>query len=278
MGESVHDNTAGQIRMSAQFLENRKITGMTEKYASKIDLNVSQRCVMCQMAVYGNMAKHQTSKLHLKLKNFIHPICELCDVKFQKRIDWDEHKLSAGHLIALEKEGHVVLPHDYYLDYQGYFLDVDEKSLKNKKNDASTPDADTEDPLEVGKTVEAAQLTLAKVLTYQVPEYNELEIVGSSYLQPVRGSFCKACRKLVPEKDYETHCKSKEHYDKFVDIVNGKKHKALQMESKISKEKEQENTAMKRKNDDNEDDDDEEDDTGNWKRQKKTEYPVAYDF
>ena len=150
--------------------------------------------------------------------------------------------------------------------------------MKNKKNDAPTPDADTEDPLEVEKTVEAGQLTLAKVLTYQMPEYNELEIVGSSFLQPVRGSFCKGCRKLVPEKDYETHCKSKEHYDKFVDIVNGKKHKALQMEGKISKEKEQENTAMKRKNDDNEDDDDEEDDTGNWKRQKKTEYPVAYDF
>ena len=51
----------------------------------------------------------------------------------------------------------------------------------------------------------------------------------------------------MQEKDYETHCKSKEHYDKFVDIVNGKKHKALQMESKISKEKEQENTATKRK-------------------------------
>ena len=51
----------------------------------------------------------------------------------------------------------------------------------------------------------------------------------------------------MPQKDYETHCKSKEHYDKFVDIVNGKKHKALQMESKISKEKEQENTATKRK-------------------------------
>ena len=80
------------------------------------------------------------------------------------------------------------------------------------------------------------------------------------------------------QKDCETHCKSKEHYDKFVDIVNGKKHKALQMESKIAKEKEQENTAMKRKNNDNEDDDEEEDDTGNWKRQKKTEYPIAYDF
>ena len=57
-------------------------------------------------------------------------------------------------------------------------LGEDENSLKNKKNDVAAPDADTEDPLEVEKTVEAAQLTLAKVLKYQMPEYNELEIVG----------------------------------------------------------------------------------------------------
>ena len=57
-------------------------------------------------------------------------------------------------------------------------LGEDKKSLKDKKNDVPAPDADTEDPLEVEKTVEAAQLTLAKVLTYQMPEYNELEIVG----------------------------------------------------------------------------------------------------
>ena len=61
------------------------------------------------------------------------------------------------------------------------------------------------------------------------------------------GSFCKGCRKLVLQKDYESHCKSKEHYDKFVDIVNGKKHKAFEMESKISKDKEKEIDATKRK-------------------------------
>ena len=53
---------------------------------------------------------------------------------------------------------------------------------------------------------------------------------------------------MVPQKDYETHCKSKDHYEKFVEVVNGKKDKALQMKNiKISKEKEQENTAIKRK-------------------------------
>ena len=71
---------------------------------------------------------------------------------------------------------------DYYKSLAFRILDVDEKSVENKKNDAPAPVADTEDPLEVEKTVEAAQLTLAKVLTYQIPEYNELEIVGKCIL------------------------------------------------------------------------------------------------
>ena len=75
-------------------------------------------------------------------------------------------------------------------------LDEDEKSLKNKKNDAPAPDADTEDPLEVEKTVEAAQLTLAKVLTYQMPEYNELEIVGKCRWKVLY--FDKGIFKILP--------------------------------------------------------------------------------
>ena len=74
----------------------------------------AQRCDLCHVEVSGKkgkMNKHRKqNQIHQKLKNFVHPICELCDRQFQKRINWDEHKLSAGHLIALEKEGHVVLP------------------------------------------------------------------------------------------------------------------------------------------------------------------------
>ena len=67
---------------------------------------------------------------------------------------------------------------DYYLSLADKILGEDKKSLKDKKNDVPAPDADTEDPLEVEKTVEASQLTLAKVLTYQMPEYNELAYAG----------------------------------------------------------------------------------------------------
>ena len=63
-----------------------------------------------------------------------------------------------------------MIPTDYYINLADKILDEGEKPLKNIY--------DTEDPLKVEKTVEAAQLTLAKVLTYQMPEYNELEIVG----------------------------------------------------------------------------------------------------
>ena len=69
-----------------------------------------------------------------------------------------------------------MIPTDYYISLADKILG--EESLKNKKKDVAAPKYDTEDPLKVEKTVEAAQLTLAKVLTYQMPEYNELEIVG----------------------------------------------------------------------------------------------------
>ena len=69
-----------------------------------------------------------------------------------------------------------MIPTDYYISLADKILG--EESLKNKKKDVAAPKYDTEDPLKVEKTVEAAQLTLANVLTYQMPEYNELEIVG----------------------------------------------------------------------------------------------------
>ena len=70
----------------------------------------------------------------------------------------------------------------------------------------------------------------------------------------------------------EEHCRSKEHYDKFVDVVNGKKVKAFEIQAKKEAAKQQDdNAGDKRKVDEDEDD---EDDSGNWKRQKKSELPI----
>ena len=70
----------------------------------------------------------------------------------------------------------------------------------------------------------------------------------------------------------EEHCRSKEHYDKFVDVVNGKKVKAFEIQAKNEAAKQQDdNAGDKRKVDE---DGDDEDDSGNWKRQKKSELPI----
>lgn len=97
-------------------------------------------------------------------------------------------------------------------------------------------------------------------------------------MRPVAGYFCTACKKLIsPRQDYEVHCKTKEHYDKFVDVVNGKKTKAFKMAQAKKADKEMEATTKRKPSDDDEEED-EEDDSGNWKRNRKNEYPVAYDF
>ena len=67
-------------------------------------------------------------------------------------------------------------------------------------------------------------------------------------------------------------------------VVNGKKHKAfekIQANKATAKADHGETALLKRpksNSNNDEDEDDDEDDSGNWKRQRKNEYPVAYVF
>lgn len=95
---------------------------------------------------------------------------------------------------------------------------------------------------------------------------------GISFVRPVEGSFCRACKKFINTSP-ESHCKTREHYDKFVDIVLGKKTRAFEIEVENTtkrKATEETNSAPNAKIDE-EDDDDVEDDSGNWKRQRKAQ-------
>ena len=75
----------------------------------------------------------------------------------------------------------------------------------------------------------------------------------------------------------EEHCRSKEHYDKFVDVVNGKKVKAFEIQAKndVEAAKQQDDNAGDKRKVDEEGDD--EDDSGNWKRLKKNKFPICDD-
>ena len=92
---------------------------------------------------------------------------------------------------------------------------------------------------------------------------------GISYVKPQIVSLCKACKIRVTD-DIETHCKEKAHYDNFVNIVNGKKSKAIEREQEKAKKGQDESTEGSNKRKLNPDEDsDSDDDDGNWKRKRR---------
>ena len=97
---------------------------------------------------------------------------------FKHRIDWDIHKLSATHLVALDKEAEKNVEEKEY--YEGNFADKVLDLVKNK-DDTSAEVTKDDDPLKEEKTTEAAQLTLAKVLLYHIPDFEDSEILGESF-------------------------------------------------------------------------------------------------
>lgn len=147
--------------------EFRKVCGKQVK--------VSQRCEMCQLSVYGHLQKHRTSKLHLKLKTFIHPICATCDQEFQNRVEWDEHIVSAKHLALTQKTGDKVWP-EYYdpLDV------VNMLKLTEVKNPEVTQEVKT-DVHESERVREASALALSRVAQYEIAHFDDSKIVGKFY-------------------------------------------------------------------------------------------------
>ena len=143
--------------------EFRKVCGKQVK--------VSQRCEMCKLSVYGHLQKHRTSTLHLKLKTFIHPICEICDMKFQNRSEWDEHIISAKHLVLVQENGARITP-EYYdpLDVVK-FLKLSSE-VKEVKNEVKT------DVHESERVREASALALSRVASFEITDYDENKIVG----------------------------------------------------------------------------------------------------
>ena len=100
-----------------------------------------------------------------------------------------------------------------------------------------------------------------------------LIFTGISFVKPQTVSLCKACKTRVTD-DIETHCKEKAHYDNFVNIVNGKKTKAIEKEQEKAKKAGQDDAGTeglgsnKRKLNPDEDSDSDDDD-GNWKRKRR---------
>ena len=59
---------------------------------------------------------------------------------------------------------------------------------------------------------------------YVIPDYDPNVSFGKNYVIPVSGYFCKLCHKFYSTETAakSTHCRSKQHYDKFHDVMMNK--------------------------------------------------------
>ena len=179
----VHEKNADLIRSYYSLLEYRKVTGKAVK--------VSVRCELCKLSVYGNIQKHRTSANHLKLKKFIHPVCGYCQVEFTKRTEYDEHRFSAKHLVAIEKAGKATSDPEYYnLMDVGKILGLDEA-----KDDHLGFKVRMSDAYEAERLQEAALLTLDKVGKFETPTYDDKQMTGKSLTFLMLGCTCCSSRK-----------------------------------------------------------------------------------
>lgn len=121
--------------------------------------------------------------MHIKLKNFIHPMCEYCDIEFDRRIEWDKHKLTAKHLLEVEKAGQTQPEPEYYspLDFTSLLNLKDKKGEKNE-DEASQGPKDQKDSYDIERRQETAQLGMDKIGQFEVPGFDESKMIGESYL------------------------------------------------------------------------------------------------
>ena len=173
--EDMHEKSADVQRSYIRVKEYQKVV-------NKGSLKISVRCNMCQVSVYGDINKHRSSnELHARLRNFLHPLCDICDVKFQKRIDWDKHKITADHMFKLEQDAaeNNVIPKQV----QEYYEPFDVKSAfktkipKDNKKVEDTKDME-DDPYEIDRIQESAKITLNKIGKYEIPAFDETKMIG----------------------------------------------------------------------------------------------------
>ena len=60
-------------------------------------------------------------------------------------------------------------------------------------------------------------------------------VSGFSMVKPVNGHFCCVCKKFFAET-LSVHCKSDNHYDKFVDIIRTKKERIAEKRAAMNDE------------------------------------------
>ena len=182
------------------------------------------KCGMCDVKVRDIM-KHRKDEGHKNMKQFIHPHCEPCSADFEDRSEWYYHKFSSYHLHNLERWGN----NTNYSPSSSKDIDALltrlEKKVSNKvkevdDDEVTIIDDDNNDP-KPNKNTKQDDSNIG---------IDNMTVIGSEYIKPVNGLFCKLCKKFFMNDKSEivSHCHSLQHKEsvELIEKQTGIKRKA----------------------------------------------------
>jgi len=184
-------------------------------------------CKMCDCSYTVNWGTHKQSVWHRVLKEFLHPNCRFCKSQFVHRKDYIEHIMSPAHkkkLIELKQEGKVyVTDQESTLQEELFAVHIEltkEEKLLNIVNVHSLggqqPLTDDIKSMLQGENGEI-QLPTGEI---KIPEnFDENVAFGEDAIFKVGGSCCKVCRIYISEGEDSDHCKSRQHFDSYVEYL-----------------------------------------------------------
>jgi len=183
-----------EVKMNSQRqIISSKISG------DKVKLN---QCFKCHCQILGSLQKHLNSVEHKLVNNFL--VVKCCDIWFQERVEYEEHKLTLSHLLKT-------------------YESLAKKSSEDEVEKEIKEDDSEEDPVSKEEWASSTKSALMAIefdedlstLDSLQPYSSEIS-TGKQFLQCEAVVHCSACNTKVDSSNIEAHTKSYDHYNKIL--------------------------------------------------------------
>ncbi|CAB3364280.1 Hypothetical predicted protein [Cloeon dipterum] len=183
-------------------------------------------CPTCKLNYRQSKEIHESSKMHVEIKQFLYPTCTTCNIKFKSARFYEQHLCSLEHIrtVASKKET--------------------KKEKKDNVDEVGEIDREALDILEGFMVVDS-------VGEDDDDDVEKEELYGVDRIKTVEALFCELCQRFLPrlddvDKAKSVHCRSSLHKKNF---EVSEKTKARHAEEDKSKDKEtaEEHTHEKEK-------------------------------
>lgn len=176
-----------RLAEAKEMIELNRMVRSNRKFAHKMK-EPQSHCNMCDMKFLGKIVAHRKTAGHQRLKRFLHPKCEICNLEFPSRIEWVEHRFTPDHLHKLNEEmekraggadGNTI--------EENVEVELEPLLEENLQSEAESPVLELDEDL--------------VNLQNRIPAYKNNRPVGTKSLIPAQGFICELCHKFFESEE-----------------------------------------------------------------------------